>query len=348
MDSLTQLVLGGAIGEAVVGKKEGNKAILWGAIFGTVPDLDIMLYPFIDDVQELAIHRGLSHSIVFAAGFALLMGRLLRFLYPHSRSSWHTWARMAFATLVTHAFLDAFTHYGTQLLQPFSNYPFSFDSISIIDPLYTLPLLVGVITALFLKPANPLRSRLNTLGLILSSLYLLLTLANKGYVTTVFHASLTEHLGSYERLHTNPTLFNNLLWLGIAEKDDTLYVGYYSLLDAHQRVTFERVPKHSARLAPYRSDPAVRRLLWFSKGYFTVAAGPNGLVFNDVRFPRSDLWLGDGGEYLFAFDLILNDDATQVVTFESRTMASGLTGDLWSRYVDRVLGRRHPFHGAGH
>ena len=77
MDSLTQIVLGAACGEVVLGKKVGNRAMLWGAIGGTIPDLDIILGPFISEVDALAIHRGFSHSIVFS----ILLGITVTFLF---------------------------------------------------------------------------------------------------------------------------------------------------------------------------------------------------------------------------------------------------------------------------
>ena len=63
MDSLTQIVLGAAVGEAALGKKVGNKALLYGAIAGTIPDLDILSGYFVDTVTALESHRGVTHSI---------------------------------------------------------------------------------------------------------------------------------------------------------------------------------------------------------------------------------------------------------------------------------------------
>ena len=65
MDSLTQAVLGAAVAEATIGRKEGNKAILWGVIIGTIPDLDVIVARFFDPVRSLLVHRGFSHSILF-------------------------------------------------------------------------------------------------------------------------------------------------------------------------------------------------------------------------------------------------------------------------------------------
>ena len=81
MDSLTQIVLGGAVGEAVLGKKVGNKAVLWGAIGGTIPDLDTIPGQFMDTVSRLEVHRGFSHSIVFALLIAPLLGFVIHKLY---------------------------------------------------------------------------------------------------------------------------------------------------------------------------------------------------------------------------------------------------------------------------
>src|SRR5690554_4135784 len=77
MDSLTQIVLGAAVGEAVLGKKVGNKAMLYGAIAGTIPDLDVYASHFTDTVSALAIHRGFTHSIVFSVLFAPIFGWLV-------------------------------------------------------------------------------------------------------------------------------------------------------------------------------------------------------------------------------------------------------------------------------
>ena len=73
MDSLTQIILGAAVGEAVLGKKIGNKAMLYGAIAGTIPDLDVLSTFFTDKVTALEIHRGFTHSILFSALFAPIL-----------------------------------------------------------------------------------------------------------------------------------------------------------------------------------------------------------------------------------------------------------------------------------
>src|SRR6478735_1727382 len=122
MDSLTQIVLGSAVAELTLGKKIGNKALLWGAICGTIPDLDVLMNPFLSDLQELGAHRGFSHSLLFSCLLAPLLGFLLWFMYEKKEANWKEWTLLCFLSLVTHPLLDAFTSYGTQLFLPFSNY----------------------------------------------------------------------------------------------------------------------------------------------------------------------------------------------------------------------------------
>ena len=83
MDSLTQIVLGASVAEASLGKKIGNKAIVLGAIAGTIPDLDIVLRFFVDDLSAIEMHRGFSHSLLFPFLAAPILGYLLKKLYSN-------------------------------------------------------------------------------------------------------------------------------------------------------------------------------------------------------------------------------------------------------------------------
>ena len=87
MDSLTQIVLGAACGEVALGKKVGNKAMLFGAIGGTIPDLDVIIGSlfFGNEIDELAFHRGIMHSMVFACIASLVLGFILYELYNTGR-----------------------------------------------------------------------------------------------------------------------------------------------------------------------------------------------------------------------------------------------------------------------
>ena len=93
MDSLTQIVLGAAVGEAALGKRVGNSAMIWGAIAGTIPDMDVLSNLFMSPIDALAFHRGISHSIAFNILLAFLMGWLVSELY---KQSWHRYIGVVF------------------------------------------------------------------------------------------------------------------------------------------------------------------------------------------------------------------------------------------------------------
>ena len=143
MDSLTQIVLGAACGEAVLGKKIGNKALLFGALGGTIPDLDVFVgkWLFDNEIQSMAFHRGFMHSISFAlmavnlviCCFGVIIVGIASELPPEKVD------KTVFWSIFTHQFWIVLP-YGTQLFAPFSNWV-AFNNISVADLLYTLPFL---------------------------------------------------------------------------------------------------------------------------------------------------------------------------------------------------------------
>ena len=138
MDSLTQIVLGAACGEVVLGKKIGNKALFFGAIGGTLPDLDVFVgkWLYSNEIQAMAFHRGFMHSIVFTVLAAFIFGWLVHKLYNSGKRLHSTtqkdWINLFFWSLFTHPILDCFTPYGTQLFAPFSSYRVALNNIAVI------------------------------------------------------------------------------------------------------------------------------------------------------------------------------------------------------------------------
>ena len=234
--------------------------------------------------------------------------------------------------------LDAFTHYGTQLFYPFSNHPVSFDAVSIIDVFYTLPLALGLVVALVSRKRPAFGQQANRWGLAISTGYILLTLLNKSYVSRQFTASLNDQGIQYERIFTNPAIFSNFLWYSVVETDSTFLFGTYSLFDNDRNITYQPEIKNQALLAPYAGDPPIQRIEWFSKGYYSVHQIQDTLVVNDVRFPRTDLWLDTSGAFLFSFELERTDGV--VTGFRQRPLAVPVNKTLWSRYRKRVFGNK--------
>lgn len=309
MDSITQFVLGAAIGEVVAGKKAGNRAVLWGGVAGTIPDLDILFNPFFTELENLSIHRGFSHSLVFAFIAAPLIA--LPVYKIHRRkylADYNDWLTLFFLGIFTHPLLDAFTLYGTQLFLPFSNYRVALNTISIIDPGYTLPLLIATIATFIFRRNKPDSSfRWAKWGLVISNSYLAVTCLNKSYVEDIFNQSLESQYIHPHQTMSNPVIFSNLLWCSVAKDDSCCYIGYYSLLQKTHKVKYEVFPIRDSLNRMIKDREGFKKLQWFSKGYYILETRNDTLCFFDVRFGKSDLQTYGENERAFVFYFKLPD-----------------------------------------
>ena len=307
MDSLTQIVLGAAVGEVVAGKKLGNKALLWGAIAGTIPDLDVLVNPLLDTVQQLSFHRSITHSFLFAFVMSPILGWLLHRLYKKYDAGFWPWTWLFFFGFTTHALLDACTTWGTQLFWPFTNYGVAFYNIFVIDPLYTIPFLGFTLATAFYNRQNPKRRILNYTGLAISTFYLLLSFVFKAQANDVFEQNLQSQSINYQSYISKPTPLNTVFWSVTAQADNGFYNGFYSLADDNRNVKMEYEAQQKHLLKPYLGHPKLDRLLEITKGYYTVETAPdNGIYINDLRFGKFDDWREGGGGYVFVYHVWKN------------------------------------------
>ncbi|MBT6174224.1 MAG: metal-dependent hydrolase [Flavobacteriales bacterium] len=334
MDSISQLVLGAAVGEATLGRKLGNRAILWGAIGGTIPDLDVLSGLFLSELGELAFHRGISHSLLFSVLFALLFGWLInRFNKPNSLVTRKEWQIMLFLAFFTHVILDCFTVYGTQVFAPFSSYRVSWGSIAVVDPLYTIPLLLSLVITGFIIRTKRTRRIVNYLGLALSTLYLLFTVYNKARVQEIFEHEFKAQNIEVTRMMTSPTIFNNILWSCTAEANDAYYVGLYSFYDTVP-VKFSKIEKQHTLIQNIDSDPTITTLRWFSDNYFCIDYVDGNLLFNDLRFGAYFDKEGNNTDYIFSFLLEEEDGKYELVE-----TIIGPPKDQEQEYIDNFFAR---------
>ncbi|WP_282147738.1 metal-dependent hydrolase [Algibacter lectus] len=328
MDSLTQIVLGAAIGEAVLGRKVGNKAMLYGAIAGTIPDLDVFASFFTDTVSALAIHRGFTHSIVFSVLFAPIFGWLVSRYETYK--NFKDWSWLFFWSFVTHPILDAHTTWGTQLFWPF-DLRLAFKNIFVIDPLYTIPFLVFLILAMRQKRTTKKRRLYNNMGLILSTSYLVITLLLKWVSYTKFEAALNNQNIAYLEIDTRPSPLNTILWSANVQTEDAYLLANYSFFDT-QPITFESYPKNHELLGNLVEDESVKRMIAISEGWYTINKKDNVFYFNDLRFGL--LSLTPKAEN-FVFKYRMDVDVSGKVTFteEPKDNRDGkkLISELWQR-----------------
>ena len=336
MDSLTQIILGAACGEAVLGKKIGNKALLFGAIGGTIPDLDVYIGSLLyhNEIDAMLFHRGYMHSILFSVLAAFLLGWLIFKLY-NSGKRLHTttkkdWIWLFFWSLFTHPILDCFTPYGTQLFTPFSNYRVAFNNIAVIDPIYTLPFLICMIVLMFFNRKSNRRRSWLKLGLGISSVYMVLTIGNKFYIDAVFRKSMVESHINFKRYSTQPAIFNNILWYGIIEADSSYFVANYSLLDRENRfLNFKELPKQRDLKSAEFND--IKNLARFSNHYYSIyKMKDNEYQYNDLRYPILDE--NNPNSSVFSLRLYKENNRLNIKPFEPKfDKIETVMSDMWER-----------------
>lgn len=336
MDSLTQIVLGAGVAELTLGKKIGNKAILWGAIAGTIPDLDVLANRFTDTVSAIEMHRGVTHSLVFCLLLAPLLGFLVPKLYNKKEASFKEWTVMFFIALVTHPLLDAHTTWGTQFFWPL-DLRLAYKNIFVIDPMYTLPFLVCLLLGIRYNRRHPRRRFWAKTGVVISSTYLFITLGVKWYMHSVFSTELKRQNISYNAISTKPMPFTTLLWAANVNTEKKFLIGYYSFFDANTQIAFRSIPKNHDLAKELPNHTELNRLANISEGWYTLTKGSNSsLIFNDLRFGLLSV---DPKEERFAFSYTLQPkDSTTIVQEvpKNKKDAPKLLKDLFARIIGQT------------
>jgi inner membrane protein len=292
-------------------------------VLGTLPDLDVLI-PRGGPVADFTFHRAETHSLFLltlaAPLFAWLLWRLHRgsghaaprpigaptppasppAIVARPAADWRRWTLMCWLVLVTHPLLDALTIYGTQLGLPFTDHPFGTGSVFVLDPAYTLPLLLGLVAALVLPRHGRLGHRLNLAGLAIGTAYLVFGLVAQQVVQEQARRELARQGLAVDRLFATPTPLNGVLWRVVAFSGTQYCEGFRSLLDGPAPLDVRCRERNVDLLDPLAGTWATERLRWFTKGWYaaTHVRLPGrehfGIVFRDLR-------MGQEPNYVFSF-----------------------------------------------
>ena len=336
MDSLTHIVLGAAIGEALLGKKIGRKAMLWGALADTIPDFDVFGSFCFTNAQQLLVHRGFTHSILFALLMSFLLGWVFNKYSKKKNANQKEWTVLFLLGMFTHIIIDSFTSYGTGWFEPFSSYRVSFNSIFVADLFYTVPFLIFMVIAIIAKNNSRTRRRFTKAGLFISSAYLCFTLVNKIYISHKMESAMERKNIVHSDFVSTPTPLNNILWTAYAADNTGYWFGYYSLFDISDDINYYHVNKKDDLLKPYENENEVKLLKRFSKGYYCASSHDSAIYFNDIRFGQLGGWDKPDSAFVFSFKLNNNADNRNAL---SRSRFKTSFGDAFSSLVNRVKGR---------
>ena len=328
MDSLTQIILGAAVGEAVLGRKIGNKAMLYGAIAGTIPDLDVLSAFFTDKVTSLEMHRGFTHSIFFSVLFAPIFAFIITRYEKYKNIK--DWSWLFFWAFITHPILDAQTTWGTQLFWPL-DIRLAFKNVFVIDPLYTIPFLVFLILAMRQKRESKKRRIYNNLGLIISSFYLILTVVLKGISYQKFTKELATLNIKYTEIETKPAPLNTILWTANVATENAYLIGHSSFFDKNP-IVFSSYPKNHYLLGDLANHDKTKRMIAISKGWYTINKENNILYFNDLRFGLLSM-KPNADNFVFKYKIEVDVNGTPFFIEEPKEErdAKKLLSELWTR-----------------
>ncbi|MGR5062576.1 metal-dependent hydrolase [Photobacterium sp. DNB22_13_2] len=321
MDSVTQAALGAAVAGAVAGRKCSPKILLAGAALGTLPDLDVLI-SYGDPVSDMVKHRGFSHSLFVLIPFSFLLSWLWQKVRPTRFSFGHLWLLVA-ACLVTHPLLDSFTAYGTQLFWPI-NTPIATPSLFIIDPLYTVPLLLAVLASVIWRERM---AKLCSVGLAISSLYIAWSLVAMNTIENRVELQLEGSPLAGKPIFITPTPLNTVLWRIVVKGEHYYLEGLSSMLDGDAEIDFLEKPLGAWPKGLVSEHQQM--LEHFTGGFIRYEQRQSELVASDLR-------LGMGEQLAFQFALANNSNewtAIEPVRVESPEARLAQIPNLWLRLL---------------
>ncbi len=292
MDSLTQFLLGASVSGAILGPRLGGRALLIGGLVGTMPDLDSFI-PMGNAIDDMTYHRGASHSVLVQTAVAPLIALAVRKVVPDTRPYFKLLLLTVWLCLVTHSILDSLTTYGTQIFWPLEiGPPVAFSTVFIIDPFYSLLLLAGVLTLAVWRSNRARAVKTNRFLLLLSIAYL--GAGATGHMVVKARAEADPAFQG-RRVFVQPTPFNILMWQALGVDENSYVTGLISPWTSCGFAGYSthlRLPDPPNGLAP---SPSVRRLEWFTNGFYSYQSAGDRLRIADLR-------IGYAPSLVFVFD----------------------------------------------
>jgi inner membrane protein len=335
MDSLTHIVLGACIGEAFAGKQVGKKALIWGALAQSVPDIDFIAAFWLNPAKELLAHRGFTHSLLFGASMTFFLALVAeRWHRPHEFTL-RKWIYFFATEIFVHLLLDACNAYGVGWFEPFSSYRISFNTLFVADPFFSIWPAISFAAILILKTTNRNRVRWAKWGIAFCIIYTAYAFYNKMTITQKLREIARVQKINYDRSFSTPTPLNNWLWYVVMQDSNGYHITYRSVFDRSSTAQFEFFPRNDILLRPFENQEDLRLLKRFSQGYYTSEMWSDTLVFNDLRFGQIIGWRERRARFAFHYFLQYPDNNEVVV---QRGRFAGWNRAAFISLVQRIKG----------
>ena len=283
MDPLTQGTIGAVLPQALSKKNLGIVALL-GFLSGMAPDLDILIRSSTDPLLSLEYHRQFTHSLIFIP-FGGLICALFLFVVFKKISPFNFKKTWLYCTLGygTHGLIDACTSYGTLLFWPFSDIRIAWNNISIIDPLFTIPLILLIALATIKK-----KNVYSKIALGWAVTYLMIGMYLHNVAINVGKEIAEQRGHTITRIKAKPSFGNLILWKTIYETDNQFYVDATNLL-FNKIIPGESIKKlNQEEDFPWLKEESqqykdVERFKWFSNDFLAVNPQNKNQII-DIRY----------------------------------------------------------------
>ncbi len=310
--------------------------MFWGALAQSLPDIDFVAALWLSTPEALLAHRGFTHSFLFAIliapVFALLADRVHR---PHN-IRFTKWLLFFYVEVLLHLWIDLQNSYGIGFWEPFSHQRFSFNTLFVADPFFSLIPGFALLALLVLGAHSRQRVLWWKLGITVPFVYMLYGFYNKYQVTQRVEQSIIEHSFNTQTFFSTPTPLQNWLWYVVIQQDSGFQIGYTSIFDQNRPIHYRYYPQHPTLLKKIADHEALQRLIRFSQGYYTVDNWKDTLVFNDLRFQQMVGWEPGHDRFVFHYYLQHSSDNRLVV---QRGRFEQWDWPIFKRYVSRVAGK---------
>jgi inner membrane protein len=302
LDSLTHIVLGACIGEAIAGKQLGKKAMLAGAIVQSIPDIDFVSTFWLHDAGDIIGHRGFTHSIVFGILVTFLLARLVKIIFRKRDLSWRTCFLLVGINVFVHLFIDGFNAYGVGWLEPFSHKRFSLHVLFVADPFFSFWPFLGFMGLLILHNSYKRRKIWWKLGLGIAALYLGYAIVNKIIVTADVRRSIAHSGIDADSYIITPTPFNSWLWFVAVKDGNGYYISHRSVFDKGD-ADFTYFPRNDYLKNSVRNKRELGNMMRFADHYYTFEQRHDTLMLNVLRFGQIVGWYNPKEDFTFYYYL---------------------------------------------
>jgi inner membrane protein len=313
MDSLTHIALGACMGEAFAGHKLGRKAMLWGALAQSIPDIDFLAAFWQDTSENLLTHRGFTHSILFSVVVTFILAYLAEKWHRPHNISFRRWASFFGAVILTHIFLDAFNSYGVGWFEPFNHGRISFNTIYVADPFFSIVPGIAFVMLLVLKRSGRKKTFWWRIGLVFPLMYLCYCIFNKAIIDHEVKEYLSKQEIKYDNYFTTPAPLQSWLWFVVIVSGDGYYVDYHSVFDRKDRFKLNYFPANQPLVNQAPVQKEVQKLVKFSQGYYALTQRMDTLIFYDLRFGQVIGWQNPKEDFAFYYYLFPDIDNTLVI-----------------------------------